>query len=120
VAPDGRRKCGSVGNAIIEVLSGAESELRVRDIQARVEDLFGSPVSRGSVKGYLHNRSRGPWVHKLGRHAATSMSYSWMTPPSRSRRLTPRSRIRELDPPIGRALESGGSRSRDRWGRLCL
>jgi hypothetical protein len=59
VAPDGRRKCGSVSNAIIKVLSGAKAELRVRDIQKRVEGALGSPVSRGSVKGYLHRRSRG-------------------------------------------------------------
>ena len=30
-----------------------------RVIQARVEGRLGSPVSRGSVEGYLHNRCRG-------------------------------------------------------------
>jgi hypothetical protein len=48
-----------VSNAIVEVLSGAESELRVSDIHKRVEGILGSAVSRGSVKGYLNNRCRG-------------------------------------------------------------
>jgi hypothetical protein len=59
VAPDGRRKCGSVSSAIVDVLSAAESDLCIRDIQTSVEALLGSAVSRSSVKGYLHNRSRG-------------------------------------------------------------
>jgi hypothetical protein len=59
IAPDGRRKCGSVSNAILEVLSEAGSDLRVRDITAAVERLLCSPVSCSSVKSYLHRRSRG-------------------------------------------------------------
>lgn len=59
VAPGGRRKCGSVSRAIVEILSDADSELRVGDITKRAESVLGGPVSRGSVKGYLHRRSRG-------------------------------------------------------------
>ncbi len=59
VAPDGRRRFGSVGAAVVEVLSHAESELRVREIKTEVERLLGGPVARGSVKSYLANRCRG-------------------------------------------------------------
>lgn len=51
---DGRRPFGTVRDAIVEVLSRADSDLRVKDIQAGVEALLNSPVSRSSVKSYLH------------------------------------------------------------------
>src|SRR5207249_2727117 len=54
VAPDGRREFGVVRDAIVTVLGEAEGELQVRDIHARVEKLLGEPVSKGSVKAYLH------------------------------------------------------------------
>jgi hypothetical protein len=53
VTPDGRRKFGTVRNAIIQVLQNASTELRTRDIHARVEELLQEPVCRGSVKSYL-------------------------------------------------------------------
>jgi hypothetical protein len=42
-----------VSQAILKVLAEAQS-LRVRDIQAGVEQLLGEPVSRHSIKAYLH------------------------------------------------------------------
>jgi hypothetical protein len=53
VAPDGRRRFGAVRDAIVAVLEAAPGELRAREIHARVEELLGEPVSRGSVKSYL-------------------------------------------------------------------
>ena len=50
---DGRRKFGSVGQAIVQVLARADTELRVEDIHKSVEYLLGGPVSRSSVKNYL-------------------------------------------------------------------
>ena len=52
-APDGRRKFGSLRDAIVAVLQEADRELRVREVHAAVEQLLGEPVSRGSVKSYL-------------------------------------------------------------------
>jgi hypothetical protein len=51
---DGRRPFGTVSGAIVQVLSEADSDLRVRDIKAQVEQLLGNSVSRHSVKSYLH------------------------------------------------------------------
>jgi hypothetical protein len=52
--PDGRRRFGSVSGAIVQVLTEAQSDLRVKEIWAEVERLLGEPVSRHSVKSYLH------------------------------------------------------------------
>src|SRR5438105_4034127 len=69
IAPDGRRKFGTVRDAIIEVLARADSELRVREIHTRVEEVVGGPVSRSSVKDYLHKgcRRRVPLFEHRGR-----------------------------------------------------
>ena len=56
---DGRRRFGSVRDAIAQELARSESDLAVREIHAEVERILGSPVSRSSVKGYLHQGSRG-------------------------------------------------------------
>jgi hypothetical protein len=53
VAPDGRRKFGTVRDAISAVLELARCDLRVRDSHKAVEELLGEPVSRSSVKSYL-------------------------------------------------------------------
>src|SRR5713226_5090357 len=52
-APDGRRKFGTVRDAIIEVLAQAGSEVRVKDIQNGVEQILIGSVSTSSVKDYL-------------------------------------------------------------------
>jgi hypothetical protein len=52
--PDGRRKFGTVSSAIVQVLAEAQEDLRVKEIWAEVERLLGEPVSRHSVKSYLH------------------------------------------------------------------
>lgn len=56
---DGRRRFGSVRDAIVQVLVASESDLSVRDIHTGVERILGGPVSRSSVKSYLHKGSRG-------------------------------------------------------------
>jgi hypothetical protein len=50
IAPDGRRKFGTVRDAIVQVLANADSDLRVREIQVAVEEVLGGPVSHSSVK----------------------------------------------------------------------
>ncbi len=69
VAPDGRRRFGSVRDAIVQVLAGADSELRVREIQKGVEEILGGPVSTSSVKDYLRKgcRRRVPLFEYCGR-----------------------------------------------------
>ena len=58
VAPDGRRRFGSVRDAIVAVIEGAGQELRVRDIHEGVERLLGEQVARSSVKDYLRKGCR--------------------------------------------------------------
>lgn len=58
IAPDGRRKFGTVRDAIAEVLEQAGCELRVRDIHEGVERLLGDSVARSSVKDYLRKDCR--------------------------------------------------------------
>jgi hypothetical protein len=58
VAPDGRRKFGTVRDAIIQVLEQSGGELRVRDIHHGVEKVLGESVATSSVKGYLHKGCR--------------------------------------------------------------
>ena len=45
IAPDGRRKFGTVSDAIVQVLATADSDLRVREIQKGVEKVLGGAVS---------------------------------------------------------------------------
>ena len=54
---DGRRAFGTVRDAIVQVLAEADSDLRVRDIQAAVDQLLDGPVSTTSVKSYLRKGS---------------------------------------------------------------
>jgi hypothetical protein len=69
IAPDGRRKFGTVRDAIVQVLASADSDLRVREIQKGVEDVLGGPVSPSSVKDYLRKgcRHRVPLFEYRGR-----------------------------------------------------
>jgi hypothetical protein len=69
VAPDGRRKFGTVRDAIVQVLARADSDVRVRDIHKGVEDVLGGPVSPSSVKDYLRKgcRRRAPLFEYRGR-----------------------------------------------------
>ena len=57
--PDGRRRFGTVSNAIVAVLSQKHEEMAVKDIRNEVEQLLGSRVSRFSLSDYLLTRSRG-------------------------------------------------------------
>lgn len=58
VAPDDRRKFGTVRDAIVQVLADAGTDLRVRDIHSAVERLLGEPVAHSSVKDYLRKGCR--------------------------------------------------------------
>jgi hypothetical protein len=53
VAPDGRRKFGTVRDAIVTVLWEAGGERRARDIHEGVEKLLGESVASSSVKACL-------------------------------------------------------------------
>ena len=68
IGPDGRRKFGTVRDAIIRVLAKADCDLRVREIQKGVEEVLGGPVSSSSVKDYLRKgcRRRPPLFEYLG------------------------------------------------------
>jgi hypothetical protein len=57
--PDARRRFGSVSGTIIQVLTEAQSDLRVKEIWSEVERLLGEEVSRHSIKSYLHRGSTG-------------------------------------------------------------
>jgi hypothetical protein len=56
---DGRRECGSVSGAILEVMSSAPGELKVSDVQARVGELLQGEVSRFTVADHLLKHSQG-------------------------------------------------------------
>lgn len=56
---DGRRKFGTVSGAIVEVLTQADSEMRMKTIHAEVERALGGSVSLQSVADYLIKRSKG-------------------------------------------------------------
>jgi hypothetical protein len=57
--PAGRRKFGTVSGAIVQILTEAQSDMRVREIPADVERFLGEPVSRASIKSYLHRGMSG-------------------------------------------------------------
>ena len=69
VTPDGRRKFGTVRDAIIHVLGHSDSELRVREIQKGVEKILSGPVSASSVKDSLRKgcRRKAPLFEYRGR-----------------------------------------------------
>ena len=58
--PDGRRKFGSVSRVIVQVLTEAHSDMRVREVRSEVERLLGEAVSRQSIKSCLHRGTHGP------------------------------------------------------------
>jgi hypothetical protein len=58
-SPDGRRGFGTVGGAIMAVLTRADSEMRMKTIHAEVERALGGSVSFQSVADYLIKRSKG-------------------------------------------------------------
>ena len=57
---DGRRKFGTVSGAIVDVLTRADGEMRMKTIHAEVEHMLGGSVSFQSVADYLIKRSKGP------------------------------------------------------------
>jgi hypothetical protein len=56
---EGKRRFGTVGGAVVQVLSRIEGEMRLNAIHSEVEKLLGSSVSRLSVSDYLIRRSKG-------------------------------------------------------------
>jgi hypothetical protein len=67
-APDGRRQFGTVSSAIVEVLTQVKGDLRVKEIWREVERLLGEPVSRHSVKSYLHRGTYDLKIFERVRH----------------------------------------------------
>lgn len=57
--PDGRRECGSVSSAILEVMSSPAGELKVSDVRARVGELLQGEVSRFTVADHLRKHASG-------------------------------------------------------------
>lgn len=66
VAPDGRRRFGSLRDAILEVLATSEHELSTVEIHRRVEGVIGETVSYGAVKAYLwgNSRAKSPMIEQ--------------------------------------------------------
>jgi hypothetical protein len=56
---EGRRRFGSVGKTVLEVLASADSALTAHEIRLRAEKLLGGPVSRHSIAYQLRTRSKG-------------------------------------------------------------
>ena len=56
---DGRRECGSVSSAILEVMTSAVGELKVSDVQARLAELLKGEVSRFTVADHLRKHASG-------------------------------------------------------------
>ncbi len=57
---EGRRRFGSVGNAVREVLAGVDRDLTAREIRILAEKLLGGPVSTNSISYQLQTKSKGP------------------------------------------------------------
>ena len=72
--PDGRRQFGTFSSAIVAVLSQTEGDLRVKEIWDEVEQLLGEPVSRHSVKSYLHRGTYDLKIFKRVRHGRYKLS----------------------------------------------
>jgi hypothetical protein len=64
-----KRKFASVGDAVLEVLTAAPTDLRVIEVHASVERLLDSSVSRSSVKNYLSRAAyrRHSAIERVGR-----------------------------------------------------
>ena len=73
-SPDGRRRFGSISRAIVEVLTEVQTDLPVRDVWAAVEQLLGEPVSRHSVKSYLHRGTYDLKIFERVRHVRYRLS----------------------------------------------
>jgi hypothetical protein len=71
--PDGRRRFGNVSGAVVQVLTDAQSDLRVKEIWREVERLLEEPVSRHSVKSYLHRGTYDLKIFERVRHGRYRM-----------------------------------------------
>jgi hypothetical protein len=56
---EGRRRFGSVGKAVVDVLRAANRELTAHEIRLNAERLLCGPVSTHSVSYQLRSKSRG-------------------------------------------------------------
>jgi hypothetical protein len=56
---EGRRRFGTVGKAVLEVLSEADRALTAHEIRLEAEKLLGGTVSRHSIAYQLQTRSKG-------------------------------------------------------------
>jgi hypothetical protein len=57
---EGRRRCGTVGKAVLQVLAAADRALTAHEIRLEAEKFLAGPVSRHSVAYQLQTRSKGP------------------------------------------------------------
>jgi hypothetical protein len=55
----GRRRFGSVGKAVFEVLASTDAVLTAHEIRLEAEKLLGSSISRHSIAYQLQTRSKG-------------------------------------------------------------
>jgi len=71
----------------MRILSKTDSDLRVKDIQAAVEELPGGPVSRSAVKNYLHRHSQGasPLFERIARGRYRLLPYVRRAPSGEAR-----------------------------------
>jgi len=56
---EGRRRFGSVGKAVVDVLTTANRELTAHEIRLNTETLLGGAVSTNSIIYQLRSKSRG-------------------------------------------------------------
>jgi hypothetical protein len=57
---EGRRRFGSVGKAVCEVLAAANQALTAHEIRLEAAKLLGCPVSTHSIRYQLQTKSKGP------------------------------------------------------------
>jgi hypothetical protein len=66
---EGRRRFGSVGKAVSEVLKAANRDLTAHEIRLEAEKLLGGHVSTHSISYQLKSKSKGdaPSIVQIGR-----------------------------------------------------
>lgn len=68
---EGRRRFGTIGKVVVEVLAAADRTLTAHEIRLEAEKLLAGPISRHSIAYQLQTRKRGPAptvVQTGGRH----------------------------------------------------
>ena len=55
---EGRRRFGTIGKAVLEVLAAGDDELTAHEIRLQAEKLLGGPISRHSIAYQLQTKSK--------------------------------------------------------------